>query len=129
MSYIEIYNEKLHDLLDKNNKNIKIQEDASGNITVSSNKIVVKSAEDILTLMKKGNKIRQIGETNMNERSSRSHTIFRIFIESTPIEEFNSEHQSFQISHINLVDLAGCERAHTTGATGTRLKEGGHINK
>lgn len=99
--------------------------------------------------MKKGDKKRRVGETNMNERSSRSHTIFRIVsiktidwypasikpwysfilqtIESRPAGS-GAEDGAVQVSQLNLVDLAGSERAAQTGATGDRFKEGRHIN-
>lgn len=63
----------------------------------------------------------------MNDRSSRSHTIFRIIIESR--DEAEGDDGPVRVAHLNLVDLAGSERASATGAEGQRLKEGGHINK
>lgn len=87
-----------------------------------------------MRLMLKGEANRHTGETNMNERSSRSHTIFRMVIES---RERKSEGESGQgryagavkVSSLSLVDLAGSERVAHTGAEGIRLKEGSHINK
>ena len=68
----------------------------------------------------------------MNDKSSRSHTIFKMFIESREIEDPNSldiPSGAVKVSQLNLVDLAGSERVGHTGAEGLRLKEGGHINK
>ena len=88
--------------------------------------------------MKEGEKSRKVGATNMNERSSRSHTIFRIKIESTnrmenddtmSMDEEAEEGEQVVVSQLNLVDLAGSERAAQTGAGGQRLKEGCNINQ
>ena len=90
------------------------------------------------SFMKEGEKSRKVGATNMNERSSRSHTIFRIKIESTnrmenddtmSMEEEDEEGEQVVVSQLNLVDLAGSERAAQTGAGGQRLKEGCNINQ
>ncbi|XP_043276548.1 kinesin-related protein 4 [Venturia canescens] len=124
VSYIEIYNEKINDLLDKERIDLKINEDKSGQITVKCKEEVVNCPENVTAVMKKGLKNRKIGETNMNEKSSRSHTIFRITIEG---HESNSN-GAVHISQLNLVDLAGSERIKQTGATGERLIEGRHIN-
>ena len=88
--------------------------------------------------MKEGEKSRKVGSTNMNERSSRSHTIFRLRIESSnrvsddetmTEEEEEDEGEQIMASQLNLVDLAGSERAAQTGAGGVRLKEGCNINQ
>ncbi|XP_014470851.1 PREDICTED: centromere-associated protein E [Dinoponera quadriceps] len=123
VSYLEIYNEKVNDLLTNNKDDLKIHE-GNGQVLVECKEVVINSPENILSLMSKGNKNRKIGETNMNERSSRSHTIFRITIES---REAGSD-GAIQLSQLNMVDLAGSERARLTGATGERFKEGRHIN-
>ncbi|KAG7174946.1 centromere-associated protein E-like [Homarus americanus] len=83
----------------------------------------------LLALMKKGDKNRHVGITNMNERSSRSHTIFRLILESRERSEGEGSDGAVTVSHLNLVDLAGSENASQSGATGERLKEGGFINK
>ena len=86
--------------------------------------------------MKEGEKSRKVGSTNMNERSSRSHTIFRLRIESSnrvsddeTMTEEEDEGEQIMASQLNLVDLAGSERAAQTGAGGARLKEGCNINQ
>jgi centromeric protein E len=80
--------------------------------------------------MLEGDGNRKIGETNMNEKSSRSHTIFRIAIESrSNAKNGDSDIGAVKVANLNLVDLAGSERVGHTGAEGLRLKEGGHINK
>ncbi|KAK3892880.1 hypothetical protein Pcinc_003281 [Petrolisthes cinctipes] len=83
----------------------------------------------LLALMRKGEKNRHVGVTNMNERSSRSHSIFRMIIESRERSEEDGVEEAVTVSHLNLVDLAGSENASQSGATGDRLKEGGFINK
>ncbi|KYN29939.1 PREDICTED: kinesin-related protein 4-like [Trachymyrmex cornetzi] len=130
VSYLEIYNEKVNDLLnknqDKNTTDLKVHEDVNGQVFVECKEEVTNSPENVLAIMNKGNKSRRIGETNMNERSSRSHTIFRITIESR--EAGAGSDSAIQVSQLNMVDLAGSERARQTGATGERFKEGRHIN-
>lgn len=129
IGYIEIYNEKIFDLLtDKKTECSKIHDNAHGDIQLNLKEFVTTSEYQIMELYEKGNKIRRTGETNMNERSSRSHTIFRITIESREAGKTDDE-CAVQISILNLVDLAGSERADQTKAEGDRLKEGGHINK
>ncbi|KRJ97559.1 kinesin-like protein KIN-7O isoform X2 [Drosophila yakuba] len=127
VGYIEIYNEKIYDLLNKKNQDLKIHESGNGIVNVNCEECIITSEEDLLRLLCMGNKERTVGETNMNERSSRSHAIFRIIIESRKSDR--SDDDAVIQSVLNLVDLAGSERADQTGARGARLKEGGHINK
>jgi centromeric protein E len=129
IGYIEIYNEKVFDLLDdKKPECTKIHETPQGDVNVNQREVVINSQEQILQHYEVGNKARRTGETNMNERSSRSHTIFRITIESREVGKTDQE-SAVQVSNLNLVDLAGSERADQTKADGDRLKEGGNINK
>ncbi|KAI8641211.1 hypothetical protein BD408DRAFT_418578 [Parasitella parasitica] len=130
VSYIEIYNEKVRDLLNPGNKgNLKVREHPTiGPYVEDLSRLVVNSFEDIDHLMSEGNKARTVAATNMNETSSRSHAVFTLFLTSNRFEEvanLNTE----KASRISLVDLAGSERANSTGATGARLKEGANINK
>ncbi|XP_041972668.1 kinesin-related protein 4-like [Aricia agestis] len=128
VSYIEIYNEKLIDLLDVN-KCIKIMiNNVDGRTSVDATERVTTSPEEVLQVMEEGKANRQTGFTNMNEESSRSHSIFQITIESREHIE-GDQASSVNVSQLNLVDLAGSERAGQTGATGKRFKEGTHINK
>ena len=130
IGYIEIYNEKIFDLLDtKNRECLKLYEAAGGEgCRADQIEYMAISVQQILEYYERGNKARRFGETNMNERSSRSHTIFRITIESREVGK-TAEECAVQVSNLNLVDLAGSERADQTKADGDRLKEGGHINK
>nr|XP_026491082.1 centromere-associated protein E-like isoform X1 [Vanessa tameamea] len=127
VSYVEIYNETLTDLLDLR-KNIKIMETLQG-VKVDATEKVTTSPEEVLEVMRTGKANRQTGATNMNEESSRSHSIFQITIESREHIEGEEEVGSVNVSQLNLVDLAGSERSGQTGATGIRFKEGTHINK
>ncbi|CAH0629062.1 unnamed protein product [Chrysodeixis includens] len=127
VSYIEIYNETVKDLLNEK-KDIKIMESLQG-LKMDSKEKVTSSPEEVLDAMKQGEANRQKGATNMNEQSSRSHSIFQITIESREHIEGEEEAGCVKVSQLNLVDLAGSERAGQTGATGIRFKEGTHINK
>ncbi|KAL3680718.1 hypothetical protein R1sor_023674 [Riccia sorocarpa] len=137
VSYMEIYNEEIKDLLAPENRKLQVHESAERGIFVAGlREEIVVSPEQVLQLMDAGEAHRHIGETNMNVHSSRSHTIFRMVIESRDRgEDDPCERDSLQtsdpvrVSHLNLVDLAGSERVNKTGAEGTRLKEGTHINK
>ena len=145
VSYLEIYNEIINDLLDTENKKLKIREDLSKGVYVEGAKEEeVSDVQQVLRLMERGEHNRHFGATNMNERSSRSHTIFRITIESMDVEiakrvmedDENLDMSSDSDSHtrvlystLNLVDLAGSERVSNTLAEGQRLKEGAAINK
>ncbi|KAL0082537.1 hypothetical protein J3Q64DRAFT_1864411, partial [Phycomyces blakesleeanus] len=130
VSYIEIYNEKVRDLLNPSNKsNLKVREHPSlGPYVEDLSRLAVKSFEDISHLMNEGNKARTVAATNMNETSSRSHAVFTIFLTSARYDE-TAKLSTEKVARISLVDLAGSERADSTGATGMRLKEGANINK
>ncbi|XP_050386560.1 kinesin-like protein KIN-7O isoform X2 [Argentina anserina] len=133
MSYMEIYNEEINDLLAPEHRKLQIHESIERGIYVAGlREEIVVSPEQVLELMEFGEAHRHIGETNMNLYSSRSHTIFRMIIESrdkTEDEVIGSSCDAVRVSVLNLVDLAGSERAAKTGAEGVRLKEGSHINK
>jgi len=128
VSYLEIYNERVKDLLQKNSShNLKVREHpVQGPYVQDLSKHLVVEYRDILRLMEQGNNLRTTAATNMNDTSSRSHAIFTItFVQAGYLEGMPHETES----KIHLVDLAGSERANATGATGQRLKEGAHINK
>ncbi|XP_052738112.1 kinesin-related protein 4 isoform X2 [Bicyclus anynana] len=128
VSYVEIYNERLIDLLDLN-KTLKIHDTFNQGVKVDATERLATSPEEVLEVMKEGKANRQTGATNMNEESSRSHSIFQITIESREHIEGEEEVGSVNVSQLNLVDLAGSERSGQTGAKGLRFKEGTHINK
>ncbi|KAG6819457.1 hypothetical protein H0H93_011627, partial [Arthromyces matolae] len=130
VSYIEIYNEKVRDLLNpKNSGNLRVREHPSlGPYVEDLSKLVVSSYDEMMTLMDEGNKARTVAATNMNETSSRSHAVFTLLL-TMKRHDADTNLDTEKVSRINLVDLAGSERANSTGATGQRLKEGANINK
>ncbi|XP_073093325.1 centromere-associated protein E isoform X4 [Manis javanica] len=132
VSYMEIYNETITDLLcdTQKMKPLIIREDFNRNVYVADlTEEVVYTSEMVLKWITKGEKNRHYGITKMNQRSSRSHTIFRMILESREKGEPSNCEGSVKVSHLNLVDLAGSERAAQTGAEGMRLKEGCNINR
>ncbi|KAK8949421.1 Kinesin-like protein NACK2 [Platanthera zijinensis] len=134
VSYMEIYNEEINDLLSLVNQKLPIHESLERGVYVAGlREEIVNNADQVLDLIKLGEANRHVGETNMNVRSSRSHTIFRMVIESSAKDSIsscdNSNADAIRVSVLNLVDLAGSERIAKTGAGGVRLKEGKHINK
>ncbi|KAF6147992.1 hypothetical protein GIB67_024167 [Kingdonia uniflora] len=133
MSYMEIYNEEINDLLAPEHRKLQIHEGLERGIFVAGlREEIVATPEQVIDFMNFGESHRHIGETNMNVYSSRSHTIFRMIIESrerTEEGDVGSSCDAVRVSVLNLVDLAGSERAAKTGAEGVRLKEGSHINK
>ncbi|XP_064440991.1 centromere-associated protein E isoform X2 [Mirounga angustirostris] len=132
VSYMEIYNETITDLLcdTQKMKPLIIREDFNRNVYVADlTEEVVYTSEMALKWITKGEKNRHYGITKMNQRSSRSHTIFRMILESREKGEPSNFEGSVKVSHLNLVDLAGSERAAQTGAEGVRLKEGCNINR
>ncbi|XP_050299127.1 kinesin-like protein unc-104 isoform X2 [Anthonomus grandis grandis] len=130
VSYMEIYCERVRDLLNPKNKgNLKVREHPLlGPYVEDLSKLAVTSYEDIHELIDEGNKARTVAATNMNETSSRSHAVFTIFFTQQRLDE-TTQLTTEKVSKISLVDLAGSERADSTGAKGTRLKEGANINK
>ncbi|XP_047047889.1 kinesin-like protein KIN-7I isoform X2 [Lolium rigidum] len=133
MSYMEIYNEEINDLLVPEHRKLQIHENYERGIYVAGlREEIVTYPEQVLDFVSFGESHRHIGETNMNVYSSRSHTIFRMVIESrekADETEAGDSCDAVRVSVLNLVDLAGSERAAKTGAEGVRLKEGSHINK
>ncbi|KDO31565.1 hypothetical protein SPRG_03494 [Saprolegnia parasitica CBS 223.65] len=131
VSFLEIYNEVIKDLLNPSDKVLKIREHPNMGIYVEHlAELVVREPSDVSRLIDEGNKVRQVAATQMNERSSRSHSCFTIKIGSKKTETLGEiTRETIMNAKINLVDLAGSERAAKTGATGDRLKEGAAINK
>lgn len=138
VSYLEIYNEHINDLLapesstSLDNVNsakspVKIMESRTRGVFVHGAKEeVVANPDRAFALLAKGDARRRSGATEMNERSSRSHAVFRLLIES---KRSNGTGKSIRTSSLSLVDLAGSECAKATGSTGGRLREGQHINR
>ncbi|XP_068432931.1 kinesin-like protein KIF13B isoform X2 [Clinocottus analis] len=131
VSYMEIYNEKVRDLLDPKGgkQTLKVREHkVLGPYVDGLSRLAVACYKDIESLMSEGNKSRTVAATNMNEESSRSHGVFNIILTHT-LKDMQSGTSGEKVSRLSLVDLAGSERAAKTGAAGERLKEGSNINK
>ncbi|KAM7345513.1 kinesin-like protein 98A isoform 2-T2 [Cochliomyia hominivorax] len=128
-SYLEIYNERVKDLLgpQTSGHGLRVREHRTlGPYVENLSQHSVADFEEIQECISRGNIQRTTASTNMNDTSSRSHAIFTItFVQAGFMNDMPSE----TVSKIHLVDLAGSERANATGATGQRLKEGAHINK
>uniref|UniRef100_A0A671SBS0 Kinesin-like protein KIF16B n=1 Tax=Sinocyclocheilus anshuiensis TaxID=1608454 RepID=A0A671SBS0_9TELE len=130
VSYLEIYNERVRDLLRRKmaeTYNLRVREHPKeGPYVEDLSKHLVQNYNDVEELMEAGNINRTTASTGMNDTSSRSHAIFTINFTQA---KFDAVMPSETVSKIHLVDLAGSERADATGATGVRLKEGSNINK
>ncbi|XP_072302654.1 kinesin family member 4 [Eucyclogobius newberryi] len=127
VSYLEIYNEEILDLLStsKDKPAISIREDPKEGIKiVGLTERRVTSAQEMVGCLEQGNSVRTVGSTAMNAASSRSHAIFTITLERKETNKSDSV-----VSKLHLVDLAGSERQKKTKAEGDRLKEGISINK
>ncbi|XP_029474242.1 kinesin-like protein KIF14 [Rhinatrema bivittatum] len=137
MSYFEIYNEKIHDLLVFKGENgqkkqpLRVREHPTHGPYVEELSVnVVTSYSDIQSWLELGNKQRATAATGMNDKSSRSHSVFMLVMTQTKTEFVEEEEHDHRItSRINLVDLAGSERCITAQASGEQLKEGVSINK
>ncbi|XP_034738211.1 kinesin-like protein KIF14 [Etheostoma cragini] len=137
MSYFEVYNEKIHDLLvtrDEPNQRrmpLRVREHpVHGPYVAELTANIVNSYSDIQGWLKLGNKQRATAATGMNDKSSRSHSVFTLVMTQTQTEFVEGEEHDHSItSKINLVDLAGSERSNSAQTSGDRLKEGASINK
>ncbi|KAM9461389.1 kinesin-like protein KIF14 isoform 1-T1 [Clarias gariepinus] len=137
MSYFEVYNEKIHDLLvvkdEQNRKKMPLrvrEHPIDGPYVADLSTNVVSCYSDVQAWLELGNKQRATAATGMNDRSSRSHSVFTLVMTQTKTELVEGEeHDHRIISRINLVDLAGSERCATAQTSGDRLREGASINK
>ncbi|XP_029551324.1 kinesin-like protein KIF14 isoform X2 [Salmo trutta] len=137
MSYFEVYNEKIHDLLvirdEQNHKRLPLrvrEHPVDGPYVAELSTNVVSSYEDIQGWLELGNKQRATAATGMNDKSSRSHSVFTLVMTQTKTEFVEGEEHDHRItSRINLVDLAGSERCSSAQTSGDRLVEGASINK
>ena len=133
ISYLEIYNEIMFDLLPEDGKflgeraNIEFQEDNKGNVIVKGlTKHKVTNEEECFNLLFEGESNRTISEHKLNQGSSRSHCLFMIQLEMKSKIEST---EKIMVSKLNFVDLAGSERVKKTGSTGVTLKEATYINR
>lgn len=154
VSYIEIYNNYIYDLLEEMPETItpkyqkqgvgndpnaltlpskSLREDSNHNMYVANiNEVEVKSADDAFIVFLKGQKQRKVAHTKLNTESSRSHSVFSIRLVQAPLdpagEEVLQDKNEICLSQLSLVDLAGSERTHRTKTSGDRLREAGNIN-
>ena len=131
VSYYEIYNERVYDLLaKKRNKGLRVREHPKTGVYVEDLlSIAVESYIDVSELISKGARTRTTHATNMNDHSSRSHAVFNMRVcQTQPPSASNTECLS-KIAKLGIVDLAGSERVHISGVTGARLKEAANINR
>lgn len=125
VSIVEIYNERIRDLLDPKKDNLKIHEDKAKGVFIDEvTESYVASEADIFDAMRAGSYNRSKASTNMNEQSSRSHLVFMLTVQQTYIHD-----RSQKVGKLCLVDLAGSEKVGKTGASGDRLDEAKNINR
>ena len=134
VSYLEVYNEQIKDLLSMDVVPVRIQYDPKkGTVLTGVKEQVVLNTSQVLALIKAGEAQRHVGSTDMNEKSSRAHTLFKIIIESTPTSTSSSTSsntkEAVKVSTLYLVDLAGSESAKMTNSKGERAREAKHINQ
>nr|XP_014344266.1 PREDICTED: kinesin-like protein KIF18B [Latimeria chalumnae] len=127
VSYLEVYNEQIHDLLEPK-KPLAVREDRQKGVVVQGLSFhQPKSAEQLLEVLANGNKNRTQHPTDANATSSRSHAIFQIYVKQE--DRIGSLKQNLRVAKMCLIDLAGSERASSTNASGERLREGANINR
>jgi len=124
VSYVEIYMERIRDLLEPSRTNLAIREDKHKGLTIDATEVYMTSADDFEECMRLGQQNRAVAATNMNEESSRSHSIFIV-----TVVQRNSRTESEMRGKLYLVDLAGSEKVGKTNAAGQALEEAKTINK
>ncbi|XP_066449057.1 kinesin-like protein KIF23 isoform X2 [Eleutherodactylus coqui] len=143
VSYIEIYNNYIYDLLEevpidpikpKPPQSKILREDQNHNMYVAGcTEVEVKTTEEAFDVFWKGQKRRRIANTQLNRESSRSHSVFMLKLAQAPLdadgENVLQEKEQITVSQLSLVDLAGSERTNRTKAEGSRLREAGNINQ
>eukprot|EP01022_Parablepharisma_sp_SALTPOND_P033173 TRINITY_DN88260_c0_g1_i1.p1 TRINITY_DN88260_c0_g1~~TRINITY_DN88260_c0_g1_i1.p1 ORF type:complete len:885 (-),score=123.96 TRINITY_DN88260_c0_g1_i1:940-3594(-) len=127
VSFLELYNETIHDLLVEDSEKLEIKESMHGVFVKGLSSFEVNSLEEAMMFLKEGDTRKKMAETRLNVQSSRSHTVFRISVESKPADALPIA--AARVSQFNLVDLAGSEGVSRTKAEGIRLREGVTINK
>jgi kinesin family member 11 len=130
ISFIELYNEELSDLLSESTEKLRIYDDPArkGSVVIPGlEEVVVQNKTEVYRILQKGAEKRQKASTLMNSQSSRSHSIFTVtvFLKEKSLEG----EEILKVGKLNLVDLAGSENIERSGATGKRAAEAGKINK
>ena len=126
LSYIEIYQENINDLLNPDNSKVQLRDIGSDIILVGLKKLVINSPDEALKYIIQGNKLRHTASTLMNNESSRSHAIISLYIEKIISQKIDKK---IQKSVFHIIDLAGSEKQNKTGTNGERIRESGSINK
>ncbi|XP_069503716.1 kinesin-like protein KIF19 [Ambystoma mexicanum] len=128
MSYLEIYNELIRDLLKPSSGFLELREDSRGSVQIAGiTEVSTSNAKKIMHLLSKGNKQRTQEPTAANKTSSRSHAILQVTVKMrNRVKENNEE---MRMGRLFMIDLAGSERASQTQNRGKRMKEGAHINR
>ena len=130
ISYLEIYQEVISDLLNPDNSRpVQLRDIGSSIILDGLRKLIISSPEEAIRYIIQGNKLRHTASTLMNKESSRSHAVISIYIEKIISQKTNIPRQKIQKSVFHIIDLAGSERTNKTGTNGERTKEAGAINK
>lgn len=125
VSYMEIYMERIRDLLVPQNDNLPVHEEKNRGVYVKGLlEVYVSSQEEVYEVLRRGGTARAVSATNMNQESSRSHSIFVV-----TVTQKNVETGSMKSGQLFLVDLAGSEKVGKTGASGQTLEEAKKINK
>ncbi|NXT03269.1 KIF19 protein, partial [Jacana jacana] len=128
MSYLEIYNEVIRDLLNPSSGFLDLREDSRGSIQIAGiTEVSTTNAEEIMQLLTKGNRQRTQEPTAANKTSSRSHAVLQVTV--TQKSQKKAMGEEMRIGKLFMVDLAGSERAAQTQNRGKRMKEGAHINR
>lgn len=129
ISFIEVYNEQVYDLLDQTGKILSLREDQDKGVVVVAGVTEknVTNYDEVMNLLSHGNKNRKTESTMANDVSSRSHAVLQIMVKHKTRTDGGREH--IIESKLSLIDLAGSERASATNNRGARLQEGANINK
>jgi kinesin family protein 18/19 len=128
MSYIEVYNELIKDLLNNKNENLELREDGVKGISVAGVlEIMTTNTDEIMDYIRQGNRNRTKEFTEANDASSRSHAVLQITVEHK--DKAHGMNAEINIAKLSLIDLAGSERASKTKNSGLRLVEGANINR
>ncbi len=130
MSYLEIYNELIRDLLSPSSGFLELREDAKGGVQVAGiSELVAETPQEVMYMLHKGNNERSQEPTKANKTSSRSHAVLQVNIKQRKKGKSGGKSEKVSLGKLYMIDLAGSERAAHTQNTGKRMVEGAHINR
>jgi kinesin family protein 18/19 len=127
LSYIEVYNEQIRDLLNPTTDFLELREDLKGIKVVGVTELQATNVNQVMNLLRRGNRNRSQEPTTMNEESSRSHAVLQVVVEQK--DKTPDTREIIKIGKLSLIDLAGSERASVSNNRGQRLLEGANINR